>query len=593
MPNVPRTLATRSLKRRYIGLRRRGNRGYHRTAGSPLGSPMMGTQRFRTSTLPALGRLARRVGAQRRLPSHVARHLRERIALRWRRIADAARRMSPARRRARRLLGPGETLLKTSRGWQPVPPTVAESAAEVAMGHLDAVVAILDGHGVPWFVTDPASPVRHRIGVYEEHRRAALRALESAPLIVAAGRLGPVADRRVGAPPNTSRVFAWTNHHLGRDLVVGPELSVEIEFWRAEPSGRVVPDGRPGIASFLPDIAPGERIVIRGRPLPTHSVFRTDIESTRVPFDVDMVYTWVDGTDPAWQRSYDDAVASAGLLNAEAANRSRYANRDELRYSMRSLWWNADFFRRVFLVTAGQRPSWLADHPQLTLVDHRDLFSAAELPTFNSHAIETRLHRIEGLSEHYLYLNDDVFFGRPLDASAFFAPNGLARLFLSTAPIPPGPASGADLPVDAAAKNGRDLLVDAIGYAPSRKLAHVPHPQIRSVVDEAEERFAAAIERTAASPFRSPTDVSLASSLAQHYAYATGRAVVGPLPFLYVNIANRWAQTQLDTLAANRDRDVFCLNETSMTGAREDRVDRMVGAFLDRYFPKPSPFETT
>ena len=343
----------------------------------------------------------------------------------------------------------------------------------------------------------------------------------------------------------------------------------------------------------MPEAAPSERVVVRGRPLPTYSVFRIDIESTRVPFDIDVVYTWVDGSDPAWQRAYDDALAAAGRLSTEAANRSRYANRDELRYSMRSLWWNADFFRHVFLVTAGQRPDWLADHPRLTVVDHRELLSADELPTFNSHAIEARLHRIESLGEHYLYLNDDFFVTRPLDATAFFAPNGIAHIALSSAPIPPGPASEDDLPVDAAAKNGRDLLVEALGYAPSRKLAHAPYPQIASVVREIEERFGDLLDTTAAARFRSPADVSLAASLSQHYAFATGRAVVGPLSFLYVNIADRWAPSQLEALAQARDRDILCLNETSMTGAREDRVDRVVQAFLESYFPTASPFEQT
>jgi hypothetical protein len=551
----------------------------------------MGTQRFRSSTLPALGRLARRVGSQRRLPNHVSRHVKVRIRHLWHRVVHAIERLSPARRRVARIAAPGEAVVKTPEGWRVAPRTSADSAIELAMQHLDAVAAAFTGNGVPWFVTDPAGPAHHRVGVFEEHRIDALRALSAATLSIEPGRSGIEGNERPRTSSRAPRVLAWTNHHIGRGQVVGRELAVEIEFWRHEATGRVVPDGRMGIASFIPDSTPSERVVLRGRPHPTHSVFRADIESTRVPFDIDIVYTWVDGTDPMWQRSYDAALTAAGRLSAEAANRSRYANRDELRYSMRSLAWNADFFRRVFLVTAGQRPSWLADHPKFQVVDHSEIFSADELPTFNSHAIEARLHRIDGLSEHYLYVNDDVFFGRVLDATSFFAPNGIARMFLSTAPIPPGPATSEDLPVDAAAKNGRDLLIESVGYAPSRKLAHVPHPQIASVVREAEQRFAARVAQTARSRFRSADDVSMASSLAQHYAYATGRAIVEPLSWLYVNIANRWAPAQLTALAADRDRDVFCLNETSMDGAREGHVDRMVQTFLDDYFPKPSPFE--
>ncbi|MFD0331960.1 hypothetical protein ACFQZC_36840 [Streptacidiphilus monticola] len=85
-----------------------------------------------------------------------------------------------------------------------------------------------------------------------------------------------------------------------------------------------------------------------------------------------------------------------------------------MRYSLRSIHQYAPWVRRIHLVTAGQRPVWLnTDHPDIRVVDHREIFSDPDaLPTFNSHAIESQLHHIDGLAEHFLYLNDDVLFGR-------------------------------------------------------------------------------------------------------------------------------------------------------------------------------------
>ena len=40
------------------------------------------------------------------------------------------------------------------------------------------------------------------------------------------------------------------------------------------------------------------------------------------------------------------------------------------------------------------------------------------LPTHNSHAVESQLHHIPGIAEHFLYSNDDMFFGRPLQPVA-------------------------------------------------------------------------------------------------------------------------------------------------------------------------------
>ena len=71
--------------------------------------------------------------------------------------------------------------------------------------------------------------------------------------------------------------------------------------------------------------------------------------------------------------------------------------------------------RRIHLVTAGQVPDWLdTDHPMVNLVDHAQILPAEGLPTFNSHAIETSLHRIDGLAEHFVYFNDDFLLGRPV-----------------------------------------------------------------------------------------------------------------------------------------------------------------------------------
>lgn len=101
---------------------------------------------------------------------------------------------------------------------------------------------------------------------------------------------------------------------------------------------------------------------------------------------------------------------------------SRFADNDELRYSLRSLERFAPWVRRVYVVTNGQIPSWLnLDTPRLTLVTHEEIFpNRSHLPTYSSPAIETHLHRIPGLSQRFLYLNDDVFFGKEVWPEDFY-----------------------------------------------------------------------------------------------------------------------------------------------------------------------------
>lgn len=111
------------------------------------------------------------------------------------------------------------------------------------------------------------------------------------------------------------------------------------------------------------------------------------------------------------------------------------ADNEELRFSMRSLEKFAPWVRRVYLVTNGQVPHWLdTSHPRLQLVTHADIFAnASHLPTFSSPAIEANLHRIPGLSEHFLYLNDDTMFGAPVWPSDFITPSHGQKVFLSWA----------------------------------------------------------------------------------------------------------------------------------------------------------------
>src|SRR5690606_21432971 len=133
----------------------------------------------------------------------------------------------------------------------------------------------------------------------------------------------------------------------------------------------------------------------------------------------------------AWQRRRDAALDGAGERHPSAVDPARYESADELRYALRSVHYYASWVRQIHLVTAGQTPSWLdTSHPKVRLVDHTEIFPPGAGPVFNSHAIESRLHHVPGLAEHYLYLNDDVMFGRLVRPEDFFVGDRLLRFGL-------------------------------------------------------------------------------------------------------------------------------------------------------------------
>jgi len=241
-------------------------------------------------------------------------------------------------------------------------------------------------------------------------------------------------------------------------------------------------------------------------------------------------------------------------------------------------------------VTAGQVPDWLdTAHPDVRVVDHREILPAEVLPTFNSHAIETALHRVPDLAEHFVYLNDDVFLGRPVRPETFFSPAGLFAAFML-----PGPVGLEDVPGAApyikAAWNNRRLLEEAFGVTTTNHLAHTPHPQRRSVLEEVERRFPAAVAATAAAPFRSDTDLAVLSSLAQHYGLITGTAYVGAGEPAFVDLSRSDLVWQLRRLL-DRDQDFFCLGDHHDYAVAAARVEQELASFLAAYFPIAAPWE--
>lgn len=123
--------------------------------------------------------------------------------------------------------------------------------------------------------------------------------------------------------------------------------------------------------------------------------------------------------------------------NSEDISASRFEDNDELRYSLRSVEKHAPWVRHIFIVTNGQIPSWLnLDNDKVTVVSHFDIFvNKSHLPTFSSPAIESHLHRIPGLSDWFIYMNDDVLFGRDVWPDDFVTASGAQKVYL-TWPVP-------------------------------------------------------------------------------------------------------------------------------------------------------------
>ncbi len=329
-----------------------------------------------------------------------------------------------------------------------------------------------------------------------------------------------------------------------------------------------------------------------GRPWPTLAGM-FDAHANDVGHDIDVVFSWVDGTDQAFLSSRAGWLTDARLGDGDSAD-ARIRQIDELRYALRSVDQNAPWVRRIFIVTDTRLPGWLiAGHPKVTVVRASEHFSdPAALPTFNSHAVETQLHHIDGLAEHFLYCNDDMFFGRPVPASVFFTPAGISRFIESPIRIGGGAVGPSRSGHENAARNNRRLLAERFGYVITRHLAHSPAPLRRSVLAELEAEFPNEFAATQVSRFRSVTDISVTNSLYHYYALLTGRAVPHESARArYIDTTSYDGLRSLAGLSARRDADFFCLNDGSEPEVDETHRAATVSNFLAGYFPDPAPWE--
>ena len=116
---------------------------------------------------------------------------------------------------------------------------------------------------------------------------------------------------------------------------------------------------------------------------------------------MDAVITYVNGMEPKWRYLCAKHNATGGF-------ETRFYDYKTLRFVLRGISEHMKFIDRVFLVVSSieQVPDYVGDN--VNIITH-DMFIPEEyLPTFNSCTIECFLWNIPGLSEEFIYFNDDM-----------------------------------------------------------------------------------------------------------------------------------------------------------------------------------------
>lgn len=314
-------------------------------------------------------------------------------------------------------------------------------------------------------------------------------------------------------------------------------------------------------------------------------------------FNIDIVYTWVNDKDQEWQKLREFYSSEKSGIDGNTTTRSnldeRFQNRDELKYSLRSVEAYADFVRKIFIVTNGQVPDWLdTTNKKIQIVTHNELYpDSSVLPTFNSSSIETVLHRIKGLSEHFIYFNDDFLLGSRVTRHDFFDKAGHPKCF------PAGQLAFIE-DIDEhseeyiiADKNAMHLMEKSTGKYSGNIMQHVPYPCRVSILKQFEKEYSKQIDASRNQRFRSKDDLRPIAFMQGNFGQITGDCVVGKISHKYIALWRNDLKKRLDDVINSRSAKTICLNDVGVDSDQKNNVNFLVQNFLQSYLPIKSKFE--
>ena len=335
---------------------------------------------------------------------------------------------------------------------------------------------------------------------------------------------------------------------------------------------------------------------------------------------IDFVVTWVDGSDPAWKAEKEEywGRLHGGEVSNKGNGAERYRDWDQFMYWFRAVEKYAPWVRYVYLVTWGHVPAWLnTDHPKLKIIKHTDYIDRGYLPTFQSIPIEVNLHKIDGLSEHFVYYNDDQILAAPVLPEDFFV-NGVPKHCAIAYPVRNYAYNGPfahqqfsvvgllnDLPVTEFIEKypekwfpklyGADVRYNRYAfredYLPGLFFNHLPYPLNKETMKAVWKRFPEQMDETCSHRFRTATDIT--TQIFTMYDMVMGNFI--PVDKNHYGRMFGHLSTEADEIAeairSNKYR-IICYNDSiDVTEENFVKVRDTIEGALREVFPEKSSFE--
>ena len=318
------------------------------------------------------------------------------------------------------------------------------------------------------------------------------------------------------------------------------------------------------------------------------------MKTKKNPFPVDVVYTWK-GED------YSD--------------NPRLGYNNELKYSLRSVAMFAPWVRKIYiLMNTYKPPSWIKPNSKIIVLEHKDTFPSKKyLPNTNSSGIETTLCNIKGLSEHYIYFNDDVFLGNKVKYTDFFTPDGKA--------IIDEHATASTVSINKLDSRLSFLFPPNVN---KMHVYHIPVPQIKSLVRQFNtiysdyidwirstrtrngvgydictqyklnfpcqqtlypiEKFMASKNKTKVKNF-SKTSISYYKNTKHYITPPSSKTNI-----MYLESSNPYFTLHLNEIIKIKPA-FFCINDTVEDSSKRSIISNQILQFCEKMYPKKASFE--
>lgn len=328
---------------------------------------------------------------------------------------------------------------------------------------------------------------------------------------------------------------------------------------------------------------------------------------------IDFVVTWVDGNDEKWRlkkAKYDGSInTSKYSMNSEKA----YREWGTFKYWFRGVEKFAPWVNKVYLVTDNQKPDWLnINSDKLVLIDHKEIINNEFLPVFSANPIESNIHRIPGLSEHFVFFNDDMYLTAPVSPDDFFSDEGLPKYNTALAPITTerygtGHFQMNDMGIITSYFTRKEILKNGQFFSPKQGIkqivktllyrntkficgfweSHLPYPLLKSTFELVWEKESDALNKTSSNRFRDPSDTNV--WLFKYWQIASGKYAVGDVNLGSIFYLENADNKLWDTIVSKKFK-MMCINDGYNIQNEELVMNNFINA-LNSLLPEKSSFE--